>query len=171
MTRLSVISENLGENVDESRNEEAGPEGSAEGLVLVTPGQEYAGKQGHSFFVGISRESAGSRGLCMHQVIIPPGARDHPHLHRDHETAIFIISGEAEGHYGEGLGRRLVAGAGSFVYIPAGVPHQAINASSTEPLVAVIARTDPHEQESVVLLEELTPLSDTASADTKGTAS
>lgn len=157
--------------MEESRNEEAGPEGSPDGLVLITPGQEYAGKQGHSFFVGISRESAGSRGLCMHQVIIPPGARDHPHLHRGHETAIFVISGEAEGRYGEGLNQRLVAGAGSFVYIPAGVPHQAINASSTEPLVAVIARTDPHEQESVVLLGDETPLPDTLSDDPTGTVS
>ncbi|MFC8277869.1 cupin domain-containing protein [Streptomyces sp. NPDC057271] len=156
--------------MEESRNEEECPEGSPDGLVLITPGQEYVGKQGHSFFVGISRESAGSRGLCMHQVVIPPGARDHPHLHEGHETAIFVISGEAEGRYGEGLSQRLVAGAGSFVYIPAGVPHQAINASATEPLVAVIARTDPHEQESVVLLGDERQLSDDTSADLRGTA-
>jgi uncharacterized RmlC-like cupin family protein len=35
------------------------------------------------------------------------------------------------------------------------VPHLPYNASSTEPCVAVISRTDPNEQESVVLLPEL----------------
>ncbi len=53
-----------------------------------------------------------------------------------------------------GLRKRVRAEAGDFVYIPAGVPHQPANASQTEPLVAIIARTDPNEQESVVLLPE-----------------
>ena len=44
--------------------------------------------------------------------------------------------------------------AGEIFYIPAGVPHLPANLSD-EPAVAVIARTDPHEQESVVLLPEL----------------
>ena len=45
--------------------------------------------------------------------------------------------------------------AGSYVYIPADVPHLPYNPSATETVVAVIARTDPNEQESVVLLPEL----------------
>jgi uncharacterized RmlC-like cupin family protein len=40
------------------------------------------------------------------------------------------------------------------VYIPRGVPHQPVNTSPTEPLLAIIARTDPNEQESVVLLPD-----------------
>jgi uncharacterized RmlC-like cupin family protein len=35
------------------------------------------------------------------------------------------------------------------------VPHLPYNASETEACVALIARTDPNEQESVVLLPEL----------------
>jgi uncharacterized RmlC-like cupin family protein len=42
--------------------------------------------------------------------------------------------------------------AGDFVYIPAGVPHQPYNPTD-KPVRAVIARTDPKEQESVVLLD------------------
>lgn len=121
-------------------------------LVLVRIGRTYQGKQGHTFFAGISRESAGSRALCLHLVTIPPGATDRPHLHADHESAIYIISGEAEGWYGEGLRKHLTAQAGDFVYIPAGVPHQPANRSQTEPLVALVARTDPNEQESVIVL-------------------
>lgn len=39
-----------------------------------------------------------------------------------------------------------------FCYIPAGVPHQPYNPAG-KPVRAVIARTDPNEQESVVLLD------------------
>lgn len=48
--------------------------------------------------------------------------------------------------------------AGEMVYIPAGVPHLPINASADEPVVCVVARTDPNEQESVVVLPELDAL-------------
>jgi uncharacterized RmlC-like cupin family protein len=123
-------------------------------LVLVHTGSTYEGKQGHRFFAGISRETAGSLALCMHVVVIPPGARDRPHLHRDHESAIYVISGHAEGWYGEHFEKHITADPGDFVYIPAGVPHQPANRSRTEPLVAVVARTDPNEQESVVLLPD-----------------
>jgi uncharacterized RmlC-like cupin family protein len=50
-----------------------------------------------------------------------------------------------------------VVEAGDFVHIPAGVPHLPANLSA-EPLEAVIARTDPNEQESVVTLPELDAL-------------
>jgi uncharacterized RmlC-like cupin family protein len=57
--------------------------------------------------------------------------------------------------WGEGLAEYERVGAGDFVYIPAGVPHLPANRSATQPLIAVVARTDPNEQESVVLLPEL----------------
>ena len=44
---------------------------------------------------------------------------------------------------------------GDFVYIPAGMPHLTYNLSATESCVAVIASTDPNDQESVILLPEL----------------
>ena len=44
-------------------------------------------------------------------------------------------------------------------YIPAGVPHLPANLSD-KPASAVITRTDPNEQESVVLLPELDALVD-----------
>jgi len=49
----------------------------------------------------------------------------------------------------------MITRSGDFVYIPANVPHLPYNLSETEPCTSVIARTDPNEQESVVLLPEL----------------
>lgn len=114
----------------------------------------YSGKQGLNYFGGISSESAGSKGICMHLLTIQPGDRAKPHLHEKHETAIYVLTGEAQMWYGEGLEQRMTVHAGDMLYIPAGVPHLPANLSS-EPVTAVIARTDPNEQESVVLLPEL----------------
>lgn len=67
---------------------------------------------------------------------------------------MYILSGQAEMWYGEGLGDSLSVKAGDFVSIPAGMAHVPGNRSQTDPCLALIARTDPHEQESVVLLPE-----------------
>jgi uncharacterized RmlC-like cupin family protein len=115
----------------------------------------FQGKQGLNYFEGISAESVGSRGICMHTVTIPPGARANAHLHENHETAIYVLSGEGVMWYGEGLSEFLTVRAGDYLYIPAGVPHLPANQSETEPCVAILARTDPNEQESVVLRPDL----------------
>ncbi len=119
---------------------------------VVRPGDTYDGKQGFTYFAGIATETVGSSGLCMHLLTIPPGGRAKAHLHEAHETAIYVFAGVAEMWFGEGLTEHLVVGAGEFLYIPAGIPHLPANASQTEPCTAVLARTDPNEQESVVLL-------------------
>jgi uncharacterized RmlC-like cupin family protein len=122
---------------------------------IIRPGDTYDGKQGFSYFEGIAAETVGSTGVCMHLLSIPPGGRAKAHMHENHETAIYILSGEGEMFYGDHLEQHMVVKAGEFLYIPAGMPHLPYNASDTEPCVAVIARTDPNEQESVVLLPEL----------------
>ncbi len=123
--------------------------------AVIRSSETYAGKQGLEYFSGISAQSVGARGLCMHLLTIPPGGRAKAHLHANHETAIYILQGTTEMWYGEGLRERLIASAGEFVYIPAGMPHLPVNSSATEPAIAVLARTDPNEQESVELLPEL----------------
>ncbi|MCL6510065.1 MAG: cupin domain-containing protein [Anaerolineae bacterium] len=124
-------------------------------LIRSGDHRPYQGKQGLSYFEGISAQSAGARGLCMHLLTIPPGGRARAHLHAYHESAVYVISGEAEMWWGEGLREHMIIKAGDFVYIPAGVPHLPANRSRTEPCIGIIARTDPNEQESVVLLPEL----------------
>jgi len=123
--------------------------------TVIRPGGTYAGKQGFDYFEGISAQRVGSSGICMHLLTIPPGGRAKAHLHAAHETAIYVLSGEAEMWYGEGLRKHLTVKTGEFLYIPAGVPHLPANVSPTEPCTAVWARTDPNEQESVVILPEL----------------
>jgi uncharacterized RmlC-like cupin family protein len=123
--------------------------------AVIRPGDEYVGKQGISYSAGICAETVGSQSLCMHLLEIPPGGRANAHLHENHETSIYVLSGLAEMWYGEDLQEYATMGPGDLVYIPAGVPHLPANRSDTEPCTAVVARTDPNEQESVVLLPDL----------------
>ena len=91
----------------------------------------------------------------MQIVRISPGKRVNAHKHDGHETAIYVLSGESGMWYGERLEQHLIARAGEFLYIAANMPHLPYNLSASESCVAVIARTDPNDQESVVLLPEL----------------
>ena len=129
-----------------------------EPCILVRPGKEAEGKTGVTYAAGISETTAGARGLCLELATLPPGARGRPHLHADHQSAVYVVQGELVLWFGEQLEAKLLARPGDFLYIPAGVPHLPANASATEPVVAVLARTDANEQESVVALPGLDAL-------------
>lgn len=112
-------------------------------------------KQGLPYFFGVSAETAGAVGLCMHLGVVPPKGVAEPHLHAGHESAIYVLSGHARFRYGAELEHEASVGPGDFIYLGVGVPHQPFNVSDTEPVRFIVARTDPNEQESVVLLPEL----------------
>jgi uncharacterized RmlC-like cupin family protein len=122
---------------------------------LLQAGESYIGKQGLRYNVAISAETVGAHGIHMQLVTIPPGGRAKAHKHATHETAIYALSGESGVWHGEQLEHHTIVKAGDFFYIPSDMPHLPYNPSTTDPVVAVISRTDPNEQESVVLLPEL----------------
>ena len=118
-------------------------------VQAVRPEREILTRQRLPYFIGVSGRTAGARGLSMHLVVIPPGARAEPHLHRGHETAIYVLEGRVETRYGPGLARSVISEAGDFLYIPPGEPHEAINLSTTEVARAIVARNTPAEQDDV----------------------
>ena len=120
-------------------------------IIRGDGGTAYRGKQGLDYFAGVSAESCGAEGLCLHLLTLPPGAEAKAHLHEAHESAIYLLEGTTSMRYGPNLEHVDTVHAGDFVYIPAGVPHQPFNPTDTVAR-ALIARTDPNEQESVVLL-------------------
>ena len=123
---------------------------------VVRGGELYRGKQGLDYTPGVSAETVGSRALWLGSVSLPPaGGRTKAHIHEQHESAFCMISGEeVEVYTGEQLEHRDIAHAGDYLYFPAGVPHVVVNRSEA-PAVFVGARTDPNEQESVVMRPEL----------------
>lgn len=101
------------------------------------------------YFIGISGKTVGARGLAMHIVVIPPGARAEPHLHVGYETGIYVLEGRVLTRWGENLEHEVVSEPGEFLFVPPGVPHEAVNLSATEPARAVVARNDAAEQDRV----------------------
>jgi len=138
---------------DHNKNEDKIVE-SSEDIVTVRPDSEIISKQQLPYFVGISGDTAGSKGLSLTLVIIPPGGSAEPHLHKGYESAIYILSGQVTTKYGLGLKKSTVHKQGDFIFIPPDVPHQPVNMSKTKPVKAIVARNDPNEQEHVFLLSE-----------------
>lgn len=120
--------------------------------------ETFRAKTGLPYRFGLTQETVGALGLSMHVISIPPGDRALAHKHEGHESMLYVISGEAETYFGENLSERVTVRAGDLQYIPAGCPHLSVNKSKTEPCIGVVARTDPNEQESVVMLPDLDQL-------------
>ncbi|GAB3541626.1 cupin domain-containing protein [Noviherbaspirillum agri] len=119
-------------------------------VKALRPEKEIMTRQRLPYFIGVSAATAGATGLSMHMVVIPPGARAEPHMHEGYETAIYVLEGRVETRYGDGLQQSVTSEAGDFLFIPPGIPHEAINLSGTEPARAIVARNDANEQERVV---------------------
>jgi uncharacterized RmlC-like cupin family protein len=118
-------------------------------IITIRPADTVATKQGLPIFQGISGKNAGAKGISMNKVIIPPGGSAKAHMHKGYETVIYLLKGRVKTLYGEGLKKEVINEAGDFIYIPADLPHKPINLSATEAAEAIVARTDPDEQESV----------------------
>jgi uncharacterized RmlC-like cupin family protein len=89
---------------------------------------------------------------------VQPGAATGAHHHGDQETILYVLNGRARFRWGDRLEEVAEAGEGDFVFIPAALVHQEINASADEPTTWVVVRsaTDP----IVVNLPELDELAE-----------
>ena len=123
-------------------------------VVMVRPEESISTKQNLPYFVGISQETVGTKGLSMNMVVIPPGGSPKAHYHKDFETAIYLLKGRVETRFGKNLKESMINEEGDFVYIPPGVPHKPINLSETETALAIVSRNDPNEHENVIAYEE-----------------
>lgn len=122
---------------------------------VVSGASSYVSRQGSEYSPGISRETVGSQVLFLGVATIPPEGRTKAHMHEHHESAIYVVSAEeVEVWTGDALEHREIAHGGDYVYIPAGVPHVAVNRGKT-PAVFIVARNEPTAQESVVMYPEL----------------
>lgn len=122
---------------------------------VVHGSQPYKSQQGSLYTPAISAETVGAKSLFFGIVTIPPGERTKAHLHQFHESAFYVLSGEnIELWSGGELEHREVARAGDYLFIPANVPHVAVNRGATA-AVFIGARNEPTAQESVVMRSEL----------------
>ncbi len=118
-------------------------------VTAIRPGNAVMTTQALPYFVGISGSTVAATGLSMHLVVIPPGARARPHRHLGYETGIYVLAGRVLTRWGERLEHETISEAGDFLFVPPGIPHEAINLSDSEPARAVVARNHPAEQDLV----------------------
>lgn len=111
----------------------------------------YRAEQGTDYAPGVSAETVGARALWFGVVTLPAGHRTKAHVHETHESAFYFLSGgEVELWTGDRLQHRDVAHPGDYLFIPANVPHVAVNRGD-QPAVFIGARNEPTAQESVVM--------------------
>ncbi|MBZ9793998.1 cupin domain-containing protein [Rhizobium sp. 3T7] len=122
---------------------------------IVRGSEGYVAEQGSVYRSGVSAESVGSNMLWLGMISLPAGRRTRAHRHQGHETALLMTAGkEIEIWSGGELERCEKVRPGDYLFIPAGVPHVAVN-RSTENAEFLGARNDPAANESVVLMPEL----------------
>jgi len=120
------------------------------GIVTLRGSSPCRTWNGIRYLGGLSGANAGASRLSMNVATIPPGAVAYAHIHVDFEVMLYILSGRVRHCYGEGLSESLDNEAGDFIYIEPGVPHEVYNLSETEPVMAVVARSDASEWEHII---------------------
>jgi len=89
---------------------------------------------------GMQREQAfAAPGLWAGVVHTEPGASSGWHHHGQHETSLYVVTGQMRLESGAGGAATVEAGPGDFLHVPAGVVHRESNPGGTRSTV-VIAR-------------------------------
>lgn len=120
-------------------------------IINIHHADAITSKQGLSQFVGISGKNSGAIGISMNKVVVPPGGQAKPHTHSDFESVIYVLKGHVRTYFGADLKEFVDSEVGDFMYIPPGVAHYPVNLSQTEEAIGIVARTDPDEQEHVIM--------------------
>ena len=124
-------------------------EGS-DGILVIRGSGNVRSWNNIQYRPGLSAKNVGAKKLSMNVATIPPGGVAFAHVHVDFEVMLYILEGHVRHEYGPGLRKAIENQAGDFIYIEPGVPHEVLNMSASEPVVAVVARSDATEWENIV---------------------
>src|SRR6185436_14716674 len=121
-----------------------------DGIFVIRGGGITRGWNGIRFRTGLSAKNVGAKQLSMNVATIPPGGVAYAHVHVGFEVMLYILAGRVRHEYGPGLTLTVENSAGDFIFIEPGVPHEVFNVSATEPVVAVVARSDASEWQNII---------------------
>lgn len=120
-----------------------------DGISIVRGGDNCRSWNNIRYRVGLSAKNVGASKLSMNVATIPPGGVAYAHIHVGFEVMLYILAGRVRHEYGPDLSQSVENEAGDFIFIEPGVPHEVFNLSQTEPVVAVVARSDASEWENI----------------------
>jgi len=121
-----------------------------DGILTIRGSRTHRGWNGIRYKTGLSAKNVGSTKLSMNVAQIPPGGVAYAHIHVGFDLMLYILEGNVRHEYGDKCRKTLDNTAGDFIYIEPGVPHEVFNMSDTEPVVAVVARSDAGEWENIL---------------------
>lgn len=121
-----------------------------DGVLVIRGAETTRGWNGIRYKTGLSGKNVGAKKLSMNVATIPPGGVAYAHIHVDFEVMLYILHGKVRHEYGEGLTKSVDNEAGDFIFIEPGIPHEVLNLSDSENVVAVVARSDASEWENIV---------------------
>ena len=120
------------------------------GIRTICGSGNCRGWNGIRYKTGMSARNVGSGALSMNVATIPPGGVAYAHIHVDFEVMLYILQGRVRHEYGPNLELVIENQAGDFIFIEPNVPHEVFNMSDSEPVVAVVARSDADEWEHII---------------------
>ena len=121
-----------------------------DGISVIRGSETCRDWNGIRYKTGMSAKNVGSAKLSMNVATIPPGGVARAHIHVGFELMLYILQGRVRHEYGRGLKQVVENAAGDFIYIEPDVPHEVFNLSDSEPVVAVVARSDAAEWENII---------------------
>jgi uncharacterized RmlC-like cupin family protein len=133
-----------------SESNDPTPAEALDGITVIRGSGTCRDWNGIRYKTGMSAGNVGSKELSMNVARIPPGGVAHAHIHVGFEVMLYILEGKVRHEFGTGLRQSVENQAGDFIFIEPGVPHEVFNMSDTEPVVAVVARSDASEWENIV---------------------
>ncbi len=121
-----------------------------DGILVIRASGNTRSWNGIQYKAGLSAKNVGAKHLSMNVATIPPGGVAYAHIHVDFEVMLYILEGRVRHEYGPGLRHAIDNQAGDLIFIEPGIPHEVFNLSTTEPVVAVVARSDASEWEHII---------------------
>jgi uncharacterized RmlC-like cupin family protein len=121
-----------------------------DGILTIRGGGAQRDWNGIHYKQGMSAKNVGTTSLSANIATIPPGGVAYAHIHVGFEVILYIIEGKVRHEFGHGLKQAVENEAGDFIYIKPGVPHEVVNISDREPVVAFVARSSADEWDKIV---------------------
>lgn len=137
------------DDVEELKNRVEGNDG----ISVIRASETFRGWNGITYKAGLSAKNTNATQLSLNVATIPPGGVAYAHIHVGFDLMLYILEGNVRHEYGPGLKKSIENKAGDFIYIEPGIPHEVFNMSDTDPVVAVVARSDASEWENIIPYE------------------
>lgn len=132
--------------IDDARKQVEG----LDGISVIRGSEVCRDWNGIRYKLGMSAANVGAKKLSMNVAMIPPGGVARAHIHVEFEVMLYILEGRVRHEYGDRLRKTVDNEAGDFIFIEPGVPHEVFNLSDSEPVMAIVARSDAGEWENII---------------------